>query len=276
MAFLACPHCLSLSIYPWMGFTTGQRYRCQNCEEISVFVLEFDEEEAFLAAYDAEAFQRPSLAVDVVLFGVWDDAVRVLLLRRPTHPFSGTWTLPGTFVGFEEDLPEAAARVLRVKLGLRDVAVEPFQTFGAPGRDPRTRIVTVAHLALVSRDRVPPDAGRWARVEVPWKGDAAGPIRAHSEGAERAQRPLCHGPRRLAERDEQDLSRRADLCGSGRDVALGHEQCGARVGGLSSLCGGRRRRVICVCLRHVDRRRCRGGRLAQRGHGLMRSVPLRL
>ena len=144
----------------------------------------FSEEEAFLAAYDAEAFQRPSLAVDVVLFGVWDDAVRVLLLRRPTHPFSGTWTLPGTFVGFEEDLPEAAARVLRVKLGLRDVAVEPFQTFGAPGRDPRTRIVTVAHLALVSRDRVPPDAGRWARVEVPWKGDAAGPIRAHSEGAE--------------------------------------------------------------------------------------------
>ena len=54
MAFRACPSCLSLSIYPWMGFTTGQRYRCQNCEEISVLVLEFDEEEAFLAFLEAE------------------------------------------------------------------------------------------------------------------------------------------------------------------------------------------------------------------------------
>jgi hypothetical protein len=53
MGFLACPHCLSLSIYPWMGFTTGQRYLCQSCEEVSVLVLEFDTEADYLETLEA-------------------------------------------------------------------------------------------------------------------------------------------------------------------------------------------------------------------------------
>jgi 8-oxo-dGTP diphosphatase len=126
------------------------------------------------------------LAVDVVLMCVRGTELRVRLIRRPDHPFAGTWTLPGTFVGLAEDLPDAAARVLRDKLGLTDVHVEPFQVFGAPGRDPRSRIVTVAHVALVPEARGDLAAGRWGAVEVPWAGDLGGDVRVRADGAELA------------------------------------------------------------------------------------------
>ncbi len=144
----------------------------------------FANERAFLDAYDAEAFPRPSLAVDVVLLCVRGAALQVRVIRRVEHPFAGTWTLPGTFVGLEEDLPDAAARVLREKLGLTDVHLEPFHTFGAPGRDPRTRIVTVAHVALVPEAQGELAEGRWGDVVVPWSSDAGGDVRVRGDGAD--------------------------------------------------------------------------------------------
>ncbi|MAY04690.1 MAG: hypothetical protein CMB25_03685 [Euryarchaeota archaeon] len=57
MAFIACIHCLSVRVYPYMGFMTGQQYQCQDCESISPIIIEFDSEEdrlAFQAARDAE------------------------------------------------------------------------------------------------------------------------------------------------------------------------------------------------------------------------------
>ena len=53
MAFMACSTCLSIRIYPYMGFMTGQQYQCQDCETISPIVFEFDTEEAFNAFVEA-------------------------------------------------------------------------------------------------------------------------------------------------------------------------------------------------------------------------------
>jgi len=39
--------CHSIRVYPYLGFMTGQQYQCQDCEEISPLVLEFDTEEDF-------------------------------------------------------------------------------------------------------------------------------------------------------------------------------------------------------------------------------------
>ena len=125
-----------------------------------------DDGAAFLARYDAARFPHPSLAVDVVLLTVDRGALRALLIRRAAHPFAGTWTLPGGFVGIDEALDAAAARVLRVKVGLEQVFVEQLHTFGDPGRDPRTRIVSVAYIALVDAARAPVGHGVWAAVDA--------------------------------------------------------------------------------------------------------------
>ena len=134
-------------------------------------------EDDFLQAYDAERFQRPSLAVDVVLLTVVEHSLRALVIQRHEHPYQGCWTLPGGFVGIDEGLADASRRVLREKASLNDVFLEQLHTFGDPARDPRTRIVTVAHVALVDAARAPAEgAGRWARIEVPWAGHTGGPV----------------------------------------------------------------------------------------------------
>ena len=71
------------------------------------------DELAFLAAYDASLYPRPSVAVDVVLLTVAGDALQSLLVRRTGQPYLGRWALPGTFVRMHQACKEgwsAAAR----------------------------------------------------------------------------------------------------------------------------------------------------------------------
>src|SRR5262245_46784595 len=110
-----------------------------------------DEDERYLATYDASQYEHPSVAVDVALVAVADGALRTLLLRRPEPPQRGRWALPGTFVRMDEPLEATAARALATKVGVEGVYLEQLYTFGAPRRDPRTRVITVAHYALIDR-----------------------------------------------------------------------------------------------------------------------------
>ena len=137
-------------------------------------------EEAFLAGYDASKFSRPSVAVDVALLSAGEGGLHTVVLRRAAHPFKGRWQLPGGFIGLAESLDAAAARVLARGTGLRGVFLEQLFTFGAPRRDPRTRVLSVAYYALVDRARFA-DVGaredaRIARVSVPWEGETGGPV----------------------------------------------------------------------------------------------------
>ncbi len=101
-------------------------------------------------AYSYE-YPRPSVSVDCVIFG-WDDSkqLKVLLIQRARDPFAGYWALPGGFVDMEEDLEAAALRELEEETGVKDVFIEQLYTFGAPGRDPRGRVISVAYYALVN------------------------------------------------------------------------------------------------------------------------------
>ena len=138
------------------------------------------DEAEFLGLYDAAAFPRPSVTVDVVILGIQAEALRTLLVRRTEHPDLGRWALPGGFVRLDESIDDAAARVLAEKAGVENVYLEQLYTFGRPDRDPRMRIISVAYYALVERSvllRTP--AGEGARlhtIRVPWDGEAGGPV----------------------------------------------------------------------------------------------------
>lgn len=135
------------------------------------------EDAAFLAAYDASRFPRPSVAVDVAVITLEGERLHALLVPRAEPPFRGRLALPGTFVRMDESLDAAAHRVLADKAGLRGVFVEQLYTFGALERDPRTRVISVAYVALVAKERLAEDERhRFHPIEVPWEGETGGPI----------------------------------------------------------------------------------------------------
>ncbi|MBP6470300.1 MAG: NUDIX hydrolase [Chloroflexi bacterium] len=102
-----------------------------------------------LENYDPTDYERPSVTVDVVIFSLVDNDLQVLLVKRKYPPFAGIWALPGGFVHMDESLENAAMRELAEETGVTDVYTEQLYTFGAPQRDPRTRVITVAYFALV-------------------------------------------------------------------------------------------------------------------------------
>ena len=145
---------------------------------------------------DLDRFPHPHLAVDVVLLTLQQGALQVLLLRRPVAPFCGALALPGGFVRIDESVADAAARVLATKCNLRGVFVEQLFTFGEPGRDPRGRVVSVAHYALVPADRlvgaIAGTEATLARLEVPWRGATGGPVHALDGDGKQARLAFDH------------------------------------------------------------------------------------
>lgn len=128
-----------------------------------------------------DTFRHPHLTVDVALLTLREGALHALLLRRREPPFAGTFTLPGGFVREHEPLASAAARVLAEKCDLHDVFLEQLFTFGAPDRDPRGHVVSVAYYALVPHERLHTAIGDdldLLRIDVPWPGTSGGPVRA--------------------------------------------------------------------------------------------------
>ena len=143
---------------------------------------------------------RPTLAVTGALgaLRVRDDALHVLLVTRGEEPFRGRLALPGGFVHIDEDLPAAAARELAEETGVRRVPghLEQLGTYGAPGRDPRMRVVSVAYLALAPELPDPvagsdASAAAWVPVEEAARRRLAfDHARILADGVERARAKL--------------------------------------------------------------------------------------
>jgi len=113
-----------------------------------------------------------AVTVDLVVLTIREDTLQVLVVQRGEAPYKNKWALPGGFVHEDEDLDTAAARELQEETALTrgQVHLEQLATFGAPRRDPRMRVVTVAYLALAA-DLPQPRAGtdaadaRWQPVD---------------------------------------------------------------------------------------------------------------
>lgn len=117
-------------------------------------------------------FPRPLVTVDVVIFCVLDDALKVLLVRRPSEPadpFPGKWALPGGFVDIARDktLLDCAARKLADKTGVSTSYLEQLGSWGSAERDPRGWSATHAFFALISGQDVTLQKGANAQ-EVEW------------------------------------------------------------------------------------------------------------
>ncbi|RAJ66679.1 8-oxo-dGTP diphosphatase [Streptomyces sp. Amel2xB2] len=150
-----------------------------------------------------ESWLPPSvlLTVDLVILTLREGRLCVLLVKRGKEPFAGMQALPGGFLDHVgETISDAARRELgeETAVDAGQFHLEQLATYGDPGRDPRGRIVSVAHLAIAPR--LPdPIAGTdaadasWVPAEAVLSGEvrlAFDHSRIVADGIERARTKL--------------------------------------------------------------------------------------
>ncbi|GFH41550.1 DNA mismatch repair protein MutT [Lactococcus hodotermopsidis] len=113
-------------------------------------------EKEFLAWYanqELKTYETPSVTVDNVIFAYNPDTNRVnlLLIQRKAHPYLHHWALPGGFLNKNEDTTQAAIREVfeETQVKVDHQFVDQLCTVATPNRDPRSWIVTVAHLVYL-------------------------------------------------------------------------------------------------------------------------------
>lgn len=102
-------------------------------------------------------YPRPAVSADCVVI---DPAVNeILLIQRKNQPFRDMWAFPGGFLEENERIESAASRELLEETGLKNISLKLIGAYSEPGRDPRTRVITLAYLAVVEKDSLAPVAG---------------------------------------------------------------------------------------------------------------------
>ncbi|MBS1915056.1 MAG: NUDIX hydrolase [Bacteroidetes bacterium] len=90
------------------------------------------------------------ISVDCVIFGFDENELKVLLIKSDLEKFKNKWSLLGDLINKNEDLREAAYRILEERTGLRDVYLEQVKAFGEAMRHPAARVVTIAYCSLIN------------------------------------------------------------------------------------------------------------------------------
>ena len=93
---------------------------------------------------------RIGISVDCVIFGFDENELKVLLIKSDLQQYKGKWSLLGDLVTSQENLDQAAYRVLKERTGLDDVYLEQVRAFGEVQRHPSARVVTIAYCSLIN------------------------------------------------------------------------------------------------------------------------------
>ena len=91
-----------------------------------------------------------AISVDCVIFGFDENELKVLLIKCDHKKFQGKWSLLGDLVGNDENLDQAAYRILKQRTGLDDVYLEQIKAFGDVSRHPSARVITIAYCSLIN------------------------------------------------------------------------------------------------------------------------------
>ncbi|WP_374639462.1 NUDIX domain-containing protein [Hydrogenophaga sp.] len=117
----------------------------------------------------------PLVSVDIALFCVDDEGLKVLLVKRAEDPFARRWALPGGILKphLDDSLMAAARRVLAHKVDVELPHVAEVATFSGPTRDPRGWSIAALFYALLPKDKINAvernkvEAVEWASASAP-------------------------------------------------------------------------------------------------------------
>jgi 8-oxo-dGTP diphosphatase len=97
-----------------------------------------------------QAYPSVPLTVDCVIFGFEENKLKVLVIKSDLEYYQNHYSLLGDIVKDNEELDEAAYRILRERTGMNDVFLDQVRTFSHPNRHPGGRVITVAYCSLLN------------------------------------------------------------------------------------------------------------------------------
>ncbi len=115
-----------------------------------------------------DKFFQFGMSVDCVVFGYHDSKLKVLVIKRGASPYKGSWALPGDLVYPNENIEDAAVRVLKDLTGISNLFLQQTKVYGNVNRHPVARVITAGFYALIDISKHDPHASAWAEG-VYWK-----------------------------------------------------------------------------------------------------------
>lgn len=97
-----------------------------------------------------DSYSKVPLTVDCVIFGFEASELKVLLIRSDLEMYKGLWSLLGDVLKDDEELDEAAYRVLKERTGMNNVYLDQVRFFSNPQRHPGGRVITAAYCSLLN------------------------------------------------------------------------------------------------------------------------------
>lgn len=112
-----------------------------------------------------EAFKKyiPTLSIDCAIFSFHENSLHVLTVKMKDQEF---WGLPGGYVKKEENVDDAAVRILKDRTGTENIYLQQFYTFGNLNRSEdafaayddtiwnKQRFVSIGYYALAEHSKV--------------------------------------------------------------------------------------------------------------------------
>ena len=138
---------------------------------------------------EAEELFMPGLSIDNVVFGFHDNRLKVLLVQNRSNK---KWILPGGYIFRDEELENAALRILGERTGLKEIYLQQFHVFGSTKRTKEKylkdamklmgvdlpddswilqRFVTIGFYALVEFYKVKPEPDEFSSQITWWELD---------------------------------------------------------------------------------------------------------
>ena len=90
------------------------------------------------------------VSVDCIIFGFSGSSLQVLIGKRQMDPGRGEWSLYGGFVGMNENIEDAANRVIFELTGMKGLYIRQVGAFGRIDRDPGERVISIAYCTLIN------------------------------------------------------------------------------------------------------------------------------
>ena len=140
-----------------------------------------------------------SISIDNLIFGLDNGELKILLVKHNNPLHQGRWALPGGWIHAQENLRDAAYRLLEDLTGIKQLYLEQLKAFGRVDRFPSERVVTIAYFALVSAENYSLVAGQ-STEGVSWQSANLLPdlVYDHAEiiayGLQILRHQVCHKP----------------------------------------------------------------------------------